>query len=126
MDNIIINADPSNLAADKTDLIIIDTKHIISTQDNKNINRCLVPLFTSSDNWPLDNVRNMGIIFDSDHTFYQQIGNGYVCIEFRTFHLKLKFRKYPSIHTNYIISHSTILQYIIIIFDTVVTQKRNI
>ena len=25
--------------------------------------------------------------------------------------LKLKFRKYPSIHTNYIISHSTILQY---------------
>ena len=27
------------------------------------------------------------------------------------FVLKLKFRKYPSIHTNYIISHSTILQY---------------
>ena len=26
-------------------------------------------------------------------------------------HLKLKFRKSPSIHTNYIISHSTILQY---------------
>ena len=25
--------------------------------------------------------------------------------------LKLKIRKYPSIHTNYIISHSTILQY---------------
>ena len=25
--------------------------------------------------------------------------------------LKLTFRKYPSIHTNYIISHSTILQY---------------
>ena len=25
--------------------------------------------------------------------------------------LKLKFRKYPSIHTNYIISHATILQY---------------
>ena len=25
--------------------------------------------------------------------------------------LKLKFRKYPSIHTNYIISHSTILPY---------------
>ena len=27
------------------------------------------------------------------------------------FSLKLKFRKYPSIHTNCIISHSTILQY---------------
>ena len=25
--------------------------------------------------------------------------------------LKLKFRKYPAIHTNYIISHSTTLQY---------------
>ena len=25
--------------------------------------------------------------------------------------LKVKFRTYPSIHTNYIISHSTILQY---------------
>ena len=40
--------------------------------------------------------------------------------------LKLKFRKYPSIHTNYIISHSTILQYNHTIKDTVVTQKRNI
>ena len=40
-------------------------------------------------------------------------------------YLKLKFKKYPSIHTNYIISHSTIYN-IIIIFDTIVTQKRNI
>ena len=40
--------------------------------------------------------------------------------------LKLTFRKYPSIHTNYIISHSTIFYNIIIIFDTTVTQKRNI
>ena len=42
------------------------------------------------------------------------------------FMLKLKFRKYPAIHTNYITSHSTTLYNIIIIFDTVLRQKRNI
>ena len=34
----------------------------------------------------------------------------YIIVQF-TITFKLKFRKYPSIHTNYIISHSTILQY---------------
>ena len=34
-----------------------------------------------------------------------------VTIIFYCVALKLKFRKYPSMHTNYIISHSTILQY---------------
>ena len=38
--------------------------------------------------------------------------------------LKLKFSKYPSIHTNYIISHCTTFTIIIIIFDTVLRQKR--
>ena len=40
--------------------------------------------------------------------------------------LKLKFMKYPAIYTNYIIYHCTTLPYIIIIFDTVLRQKRNI
>ena len=38
----------------------------------------------------------------------------FVCIKYKgwgKFILKLKFRKYPLIHTNYIISHSTILKY---------------
>ena len=41
-----------------------------------------------------------------------KILNGYENIDSNIFSkLKLKFRKYASIHTNYIISHSTILQY---------------
>ena len=37
--------------------------------------------------------------------------------------LKLKFSQYPSIHTNYIISHPPLYN-IIIIVDTVLRQKR--
>ena len=41
--------------------------------------------------------------------------------------LKLKFIKYPAIHTNYINLHPIAPLYnIIIIFDTVLGQKRNI
>ena len=38
--------------------------------------------------------------------------------------LKLKFRKYPSIHTNYIISHSTILLYNHNIWDSSYVEKK--
>ena len=40
--------------------------------------------------------------------------------------IKLKFRQYPPIHTNYIISHCiTLKQFMITMSDTVLRQKGN-